>query len=55
LGNDGIPLKFSFVGAGVGNGVGMCQTGAVALGFQGKSYREILNHYFHYMKIKKIY
>ncbi len=45
-GNQGIPSVFRFVGAGWGHGVGLCQIGAAAMATRGRSYREILRHYF---------
>ncbi|MBN1256321.1 MAG: SpoIID/LytB domain-containing protein [Planctomycetes bacterium] len=36
----------TFTGLGNGHGVGMCQYGAQLLASQGKSYREILAHYY---------
>jgi peptidoglycan hydrolase-like amidase len=33
-------------GVGQGHGIGLCQRGARAMADEGKSYREILNHYF---------
>ncbi|MDX9721277.1 MAG: SpoIID/LytB domain-containing protein [Myxococcota bacterium] len=38
--------RVRFVGAGFGHGVGMCQTGAMGMAKAGKSYREILEHYY---------
>ena len=35
-----------FSGRGSGHGVGMCQTGAVQMGHEGKSYRDILSFYY---------
>ena len=35
-----------FEGAGSGHGVGLCQTGAEAMGLAGRSYREILEFYY---------
>ena len=35
-----------FQGTGSGHGVGMCQWGAQFLAKQGKTYREILAHYY---------
>jgi len=45
-GRQGIPSVFRFVGAGWGHGVGLCQIGAAAMATRGRSYREILRHYF---------
>ncbi len=38
--------RVSFRGRGQGHGVGLCQSGADAMGAQGKSYREILAFYY---------
>ena len=38
--------QISFQGVGNGHGVGMCQWGARYLAQQGKTYREILAHYY---------
>jgi stage II sporulation protein D len=40
------PKGFLFRGVGNGHGVGMCQWGAQYFARQGKSYREILAHYY---------
>ncbi|MBI4349776.1 MAG: SpoIID/LytB domain-containing protein [Elusimicrobia bacterium] len=37
---------YAFSGRGFGHGVGLCQWGAQAMALKGKSYREILEHYF---------
>ena len=42
-------------GKGFGHGVGMCQYGAFEMARQGKSYRQILAHYYPQLKIKKLY
>ncbi len=38
--------QIHFTGKGSGHGVGMCQWGASFLAKQGKSYRDILSHYY---------
>ena len=38
--------RFILRGAGWGHGVGLCQIGAAVMADQGKSYREILAHYY---------
>lgn len=38
--------RFSFRGRGQGHGVGLCQSGADAMGMQGKTYRDILAFYY---------
>jgi SpoIID/LytB domain protein len=54
-GEDGWPVRFSFIGAGWGHGVGMCQAGCIGMARQGKSYREILRHYYSGIKVRRIY
>jgi SpoIID/LytB domain protein len=44
-----------FRGAGFGHGVGMCQTGAVGMAETGKSYREILRHYYPNTVMRKLW
>jgi len=46
MGVDGSPAQFIFTGAGKGHGVGMCQAGAIAQAQDGRSYLQILEHYF---------
>ncbi len=43
----------SFTGRGWGHGSGMCQDGAVAMAEAGASYREILQHYYSGVTLKK--
>ncbi|MBO4984381.1 MAG: SpoIID/LytB domain-containing protein [Bacteroides sp.] len=52
---EGIPAKFTLVGAGWGHGVGLCQIGAAVMGEQGYNYKEILLHYFINASIEKLY
>lgn len=42
-------------GRGFGHGVGLCQYGAGGMASQGKSYREILGHYFPGAEIQRLY
>ncbi|WP_148267625.1 SpoIID/LytB domain-containing protein [Ignavibacterium album] len=42
------------IGKGYGHGVGLCQWGAIAQSRSGKSYQEILSHYFPGTEIKKL-
>lgn len=49
------PVSFIIKGAGWGHGVGMCQTGAIAQANAGRTYKEILAHYFRGSKIEKRY
>ncbi len=53
--SEGIPEEFIFHGAGWGHGVGLCQIGAAVMALKGKKAEEILHHYFHGIKIQKIY
>jgi len=52
---DGTISTFHFNGAGYGHGVGMCQTGATGMAEAGKSYRDILTHYYNGIEIKSLY
>lgn len=38
--------RFILTGAGWGHGVGLCQIGAAVMAEQGKTYRDILQHYY---------
>jgi len=49
------PEKFVIRGAGWGHGVGMCQTGAIAMAKAGRNFREILAHYYPKAEVKKVY
>lgn len=51
----GQPVQFKIKGAGFGHGVGMCQVGAGIMGFSGKTYREIIKHYYPGTIIDKVY
>jgi stage II sporulation protein D len=42
-------------GKGFGHGLGLCQTGARARALEGQGYEKILDHYYHGVKIAKIY
>lgn len=42
----GLPAEITLTGAGWGHGAGMCQVGAASLALQGKTYHEILAHYY---------
>jgi stage II sporulation protein D len=46
---------FVIHGAGFGHGVGMCQMGAIGMATAGKSYREILGHYYRGTHLHKLY
>lgn len=45
-GPDGKVETFIFSGKGWGHGVGMCQVGAFGMALRGKTYEEILGHYY---------
>lgn len=42
-------------GKGFGHGVGMCQFGAMGMAKKGKTYRDILRHYYPGTRITKVY
>jgi stage II sporulation protein D len=50
----GWPEEFIIYGGGWGHGVGLCQVGAHGLADAGKSYDEILKHYFPKAEIEKL-
>lgn len=54
-GPEGRPDRFIIRGAGSGHGVGMCQTGAIAMANSGKTFREILQHYYPKAKVEALY
>jgi len=45
-GPDGRVESFIFTGKGWGHGVGLCQVGAYGMALRGKTYEEILRHYY---------
>ena len=49
------PRQILLKGRGYGHGVGLCQWGARVLAEQGKSYREILLHYFSGVELQQMY
>ncbi len=51
----GNPVTVTFVGAGRGHGVGMCQDGTRGLAARGVPYRRILEHYYTGARIVKLY
>ncbi len=55
IGPAGRPASFIITGAGWGHGVGMCQAGAIAMAGKGKTYHDILDHYFRGSHIQKKY
>ena len=49
------PSRFTFIGAGWGHGVGLCQIGAAVMADRGHSHEEILAHYFQNTVLKELY
>jgi stage II sporulation protein D len=49
------PIGFQLVGQGSGHGLGLSQWGSYSLALQGKSYQDILTHYFQGVSLKKLY
>ncbi|WP_095988502.1 SpoIID/LytB domain-containing protein [Cystobacter fuscus] len=47
--------KWHFTGRGYGHGAGLCQWGAKALADSGKSYRDILLHYYPDTELQQLY
>ncbi|MDQ3365650.1 MAG: SpoIID/LytB domain-containing protein [Myxococcota bacterium] len=47
--------SFVFRGAGFGHGVGMCQMGAMGMASAGKSYAQILGHYYRGTHLHRLY
>lgn len=52
-GTDGRVEAFVFSGKGWGHGVGLCQVGAYGMALRGKSFEEILRHYYTGIAIEK--
>ena len=52
---DGNVSVFVFSGKGWGHGVGMCQVGAYGMALRGKTYREILAHYYSGAQVTSAY
>ena len=48
------PTHFMIDGAGSGHAVGMCQTGAMGMANAGKTFREILKHYYPKAEIQQL-
>ena len=45
----------TFRGGGFGHGVGLCQTGSIGMAEAGKSYKEILGHYYQGSVLRKLW
>ena len=52
---DKTPEGFRLTGAGWGHGVGLCQIGAAVMAAHGKTYDQILTHYFNDATIHSLY
>ena len=52
---DGYISSVSFRGRGYGHGVGMCQCGAIGMARDGRTFDDILFHYYTDVEIKKVY
>jgi stage II sporulation protein D len=48
-------VGFTAYGGGFGHGVGMCQVGAVGMAEKGRSYEQILKHYYRDVQLEKWY
>jgi len=51
----GFLRRLTFVGAGWGHGVGMCQLGAIGRAMAGHSFFQILGHYYNGAKVQRLY
>jgi stage II sporulation protein D len=52
---EGFVSSIILEGSGYGHGVGLCQWGAIGMAREGKSYKNILKHYYREVEIKAIY
>jgi stage II sporulation protein D len=52
---NGAVRSFRFTGGGWGHGVGMCQTGAVGMAKAGRRFKQILQHYYSRVDIRRLY
>lgn len=55
LDGNGQPVSFTFVGRGLGHGVGLCQVGAYGLARAGLNYEKILKAYYTGIDLTKMY
>jgi len=53
--DEGVPLSFLFIGAGMGHGVGLCKVGAARMASENLNYEHILSHYFGDCRTIRIY
>ncbi|MCK5800967.1 MAG: SpoIID/LytB domain-containing protein [Deltaproteobacteria bacterium] len=54
-GASGAVVAFEFTGGGWGHGVGMCQTGAIGMAKAGRRFKQILQHYYSHVDIRRLY
>jgi SpoIID/LytB domain protein len=47
--------RIELIGGGHGHGVGMCQHGAMGMARDGKSYKDILSHYYAKSRVVKLW
>ncbi|MBK8479646.1 MAG: SpoIID/LytB domain-containing protein [Proteobacteria bacterium] len=50
-----VPLALEISGGGWGHGVGMCQTGAIGMAKAGRTFEQILQHYYPDTELKRGY
>ncbi len=55
VGDAKAPQAFEFRGGGFGHGVGMCQSGAMGMAEAGKSYKDILSHFYQGSQVRRLY
>ena len=55
VGDDGVPIEFTFRGAGWGTGIGMCYAGALSMASRKIKYKQILRHYYKNADVSKVY
>jgi SpoIID/LytB domain protein len=51
----GVPVSFTFRGAGWGHGVGLCQIGAAVMAVKGFPAEDIVKHYFRNAQLMTLY
>lgn len=52
---EGFVASMTLEGSGYGHGVGLCQWGAIGMAREGKSYNNILRHYYREVEIKRLF
>lgn len=51
----GVVQQVHITGYGYGHGIGMCQCGAIGMARYGRTYQQILTHYYTGVRIRKLY